>query len=231
MKTKDQKYFNFPVELLNTLTTDHQKALNNILYYSLYEHGQRLEHGSGLERIKASAKYYNVNLNDVVFAMRSGEALFNSIPYGGPKTGINKDMFWDYYGSDRPETDLICLTAFLAIKSIIHTKPYCKVTNNYWLSRMAGLRGSVEDYKDLPPEIAKYANEYQTKKLKASLREWGLVTYSRYTRGFYASFKLNIQDLVLEAEKRRKSIKEKQYKRTENEAVKAALAKLEASRP
>jgi hypothetical protein len=84
----------------------------------------------------------------------------------------------------------------------------------------------------LSSSIYKYANEYQTKKIKYQLSEyWNLITYSRYTRGFYVSFSLSLDELVYEAEKRRKSVKEKQKRQLQNEAVKNALIRLNQSRP
>jgi len=83
----------------------------------------------------------------------------------------------------------------------------------------------------LPSIIQKYANEYQTVKIKNELRSWGLVTYSRYTRGFYVSFILDLNALVIAAEGKRKSTKEKQYKQHEKEVVKAVLMSLNGTRP
>ena len=88
------------------------------------------------------------------------------------------------------------------------------------------------EFDNLTKEIRKYANEYQTKKIKYELRDgWKLIHYSRYTRGFYVSFKLTLQELVYEAEKRRKSFRQKKQKEVEKEALKRALKRLEESRP
>lgn len=93
---------------------------------------------------------------------------------------------------------------------------------------MSGKSKSVNDWKELPEHIYKYCNEYQTsKKIIPALREaWGLVYYSRYTRGFYVSFTLTLDQLVYEAEKRRKTVKDKQRKEQEKEAVKKAMERL-----
>jgi hypothetical protein len=68
------------------------------------------------------------------------------------------------------------------------------------------------------------------RKIKFELSQsWGLTTYSRYTRGFYVSFTLSLEELVFEAEKRRKSLKEKQARQRECNAVQAALNRLNSS--
>jgi hypothetical protein len=116
---------------------------------------------------------------------------------------------------------------FLAIKSILQNKPYCKITNNFWLSRMSGFSKSVSDPSKLPKSILKYSNEYQTKKIKQELiLEWYLVYFARYTRGFYVSFKLDLNQLTLEAEKRRRATQVKQLKIAQDEALKLAMKKL-----
>ncbi|MDP2888953.1 MAG: hypothetical protein Q8P34_08305, partial [Bacteroidota bacterium] len=99
-----------------------------------------------------------------------------------------------------------------------------KTNNLYLWARMSGNSKSIKDISELSEAVKKYANEYQTVKLKTALRDsWGLVTYSRYTRGFYVSFTLDLPALVMEAEKRRKSTKEKQYRQHEKEVVRAVL--------
>jgi hypothetical protein len=80
--------------------------------------------------------------------------------------------------------------------------------------------------------IVPYTNEYQTKKIKTELQySWGLVHYARWTHGFYVSFKLSLEELIFEAEKRRKSVKEKQRKREEKETLDRVLSTLGTTRP
>ena len=157
------------------------------------------------------------------FKMRG---LFTAEKRGLFARNIHLSIYWDYRNNEKTEFDKVCLLAFLGIKSIIQNKAYCKIDNRFLLARMDGKAKSV-DFPALSKCIGKYANEYQTKKIKSALRNsWGLCTYGRYTRGFYVSFSMNLDSLVFEAEKRRKSTKEKQHKKLENEAVKKALLKL-----
>ncbi len=227
----ETKYFNFPVELLSDFINDSSKVLNNISDYAIYSHSLNLEYGDELECMKASAKFFHVTLSNIRNTLKNGKKQFENIKQTGPKVGINFSIFWDYYKNEKSEFDKVCLLAFLAIKSILQTKPYCKIDNRFLLARMDGKAKSC-DFESLSPSILKYANEYQTKKIKTRLSEsWNLTTYSRYTRGFYVSFSLNLNDLVYEAEKRRKSVKEKQNRILQNDAVKNALLRLNQSRP
>jgi len=235
----EPKYFNFPVTLLKELFEDKDKVLNDILYFALYSHSLKMDaeelyNNSELIKFKSAAKFYNVDLNGSDQTsknkLKQGKALFDSLPADSPKVGLNISIFWDYYKNDKDEFDIACLSAFLALKSILGTKPYCKTDNAYLWARMSGNSKAMKDVSELSDGVKKYANNYQTVKIKTALREgWKLVTYSRYTRGFYVSFTLDLPALIMEAEKRRKSTKEMQYKQQEKEIVSQVLKQLNNS--
>lgn len=228
----DERYFNFPIQLLKGFMIDDNKALNDICNYAIYENSLKLILGeSELENMKDSAKFFNLTLGSVKQSLENGKSLYNNVPQISPKVGLNLSIFWDFIKNDKSEFDRICLLGFLAIKSILQKNTYCKIDNKFWLSRMDGNSKSVNDYGELSTPIKQFANEYQTKKIKTALRDnWGLVTYSRHTRGFYVSYSLTLEQLIYEAEKRRKSTKEKQYKIQEKEALKRVLEKLNETR-
>jgi len=231
----DAKYFNFPIRLLEEIFRRKEDVLGEVLYYALYSHSLKLEEdsysNSEFDKFKTAAKFFNVKLGGsdqgIKDKLKQGKSLYDSIPTNSPKVGLNISIFWDYYNNEKSDFDIACLAAFLAIKSILGMKPYCKTTNAYLWARMSGKAKAIKDKNELPPEFLKYANEYQTVKIKNVLREsWGLVTYSRYTRGFFVSFTLNLKALITEAEKRRKSTKEKQYRQFEKDTVKQVLQSL-----
>lgn len=229
-----EKYFNFPIQLLEDfMKNDTKKILNNISDYVIYEDSLKLYQGSNLEKIISCASNYDIKLGNNQKTLDNGEELYNSLPINSPRAGIKLSIWWDFYKNDKTEFDKICLLSFLAIKSILgRQKSYCKTTNYYLWSRMDGKVKAVNEISDLSNEVKKYANEYQTKKIKTSLiHNWGLVTYSRYCRGFYVSYKLTLERLIMEAEKRRKSTKERQYKDHEKELIKKVLDKLKETRP
>lgn len=228
----DERYFNFPIQLLKRFMIDDNKALNDICDYAIYENSLKLILGeSELENMKDSAKFFNVVLGSVQHSLENGKSLYDNVPQISPKVGLNISIFWDFFKNDKSEFDRICLLGFLAIKSILQKNTYCKIDNKFWLSRMDGNPKSVQDYSELSTPINQFANEYQTKKIKTALRDnWGLVTYSRHTRGFYVSYSLTLEQLIYEAEKRRKATKEKQYKLQEKEALKRVLERLNETR-
>ncbi|EMY3554091.1 hypothetical protein ABF190_001697 [Flavobacterium psychrophilum] len=225
-----EKYLNFPIQLLSGFMIDTRKVLNDITDYAVYQNSLKLELGTDLEKIKTSASFYNMTLGSNKNTFDNGKMLYNSIPENSPKVGLSISIFWDFYKNDKSEFDKICLLAFLGIKSILGTKSYCKVTNLYLWARMDGKTNTIIEVSELSNEVRKYANRYQSENIKNELiLNWHLVYYSRYTRGFYVSLKMSLEDLIFEAEKKRKSIKENQQKQQQNEALKKALERLKTT--
>lgn len=225
--SKEGKYFNFPVQLLDGFLSNTKKCLDDISRYAVYDRSLALE-GTPEAKFKSASSYLEIQFSDNKQAIKSGRELHDSIDFRSPKAGINVRVWWDFYKNDKPEFEKVCLLAFLALKSIAQQKAYCKVTNNYLFARMDGKTHSCE-FEQLSAGIRKYTNDYQARRIKRELIDsWGLTTYSRYTRGFYISFTMKLEDLVLQAETKRKSVKEKQYKAREQLAIKNALAKIGA---
>jgi len=221
----DAKFFNIPVKLLEGMILDKSKVLNNIFNYAVCAHASKLEFGNKLNKFKDSLKFFGVTAGNNARSMESGELLLDSIPDDGAKVGLSLSLFWDFYKNEKTEFEIVQLLAFLAIKSIVKYKPYASITNAFMLARMDGKGCSVKDYTELSKEIFKYANEYQTKKIKRALSEsWGLVTYSYRLHGFYVSFTLSLDELVLIAEKNRKKNKDLTAQKATDEARRKALA-------
>ena len=227
MSKENAEYLNFPIQLLSGFMINTSSVLNDILHYSIYSHTLKLDQGTALQKIKASADYFNVTLGSEKKCLENGKTLFNRIPKNSPLTGLSLPMFWDFYKNEKSEFDKICLLAFLGIKSILFNKPYCKATNLYLWARMDGKTNTIVWVSELSNEVRKYANRYQTENIKNELiLNWNLIYYSRYTRGFYVSFKMSLEDLIFEAEKKRKSIKENHQKQLQKVALKKALERL-----
>lgn len=226
MSESKEKYFNVPVQLFAGFMEDSEKCLKNVFDYSVYIHSTDLT-GNEKERFKASCEWYEVNAGNTEQSIQNGKQLTRETPDNSPKVGLKLSTFWDYYKNEKTDFEKLCLLGFLGIKSILQNKAYCKIDNKFWLSRMDGKAKSASELWELSESIKKYSNEYQTVKIKTELRNnWGLTTYSRHTRGFYVSFSLTLEQLVYEAEKRRKSTIDKQNREREKEAIKAALKKL-----
>lgn len=227
LPTKD-KFLNFPVPLLQDAFRNIPATMNNILNYAGYKHTLKL-HGSDSKKMEDAGSYFGIEWGNTLKSYRNGETLYNSIPENSPMAGINRDVCFDFYKNPKTPDEIAVLLAFLAIKSIIGIKPYCRVTNAYLIARMAGY-AKIEDIPHpLPQPLAQYNTRRKLDKIKNELQlNWNVNIYSRYTRGFYVSIdnKFELNKLVFEAEKRRKSTKEKQLKQRNDEARELALSLL-----
>jgi hypothetical protein len=232
MNENKEKYLNFPIQLLAGFIIKPRKVLNEIIDYAIYQNSLKLDLGSDLEKIKTSAKFYDIDLSNAKQTLDKGKILYSSIPDNSPKVGLSISMFFDFYINDKSEFDKVCLLGFLAIKSILGNKSYCKVTNSYLWARMDGKVNSIVEVSELSDEVRKYANRYQTENIKNELiLNWNLKYYSHFTRGFYVSLKMSLEDLIYEAEKKRKSLKVNQQKILQKEARERALERLKTEPP
>ena len=220
-------YFNFPIHLLDGFLIDTDNCLSNISAYGVY----RTMISYGLEDLSdfiETSKEYRINFHNAKKTFELGSTIYND-SQGSPMAGINLKVYRDFYNNKRKsEFDKVCLLAFLAFKSIIGKKAYCKTVNLFWFSRIDGFACVVDSEENLSDNLRKYFKEYQIRKIKGALQDnnWGLVSYSKHTRGFYVSFKMDIDALVFEAEKRRATNKAKQRKQRENDAIEKALKRL-----
>ena len=222
----DEKYFNFPIQLLDDFLLNSNKVLNDICDYAIYAQFLKMEYGNKLEKLKACEKYFNLKLGNSTDSYLNGKQLHEKNEKYLVKVGINLSIFWDFFKNHKSEFEKICLLAFLAIKSILQQKAYCKIDNRFLFARMSGRSKSCE-FVDLPEYLKKYTKPYQARKIKSELVDnWRLVTYSHYTRGFYVSFKLKLEELVFQAEKRRKSTIEKEKNKKKKLAIQKALLRL-----
>lgn len=225
---ENAKYFNFPVQLLSGFPDEKTKVLDNIFDYAIYSRSITLE-GDAETTIKDACKFFEVTTGNHRRTRQNGEELFNSIRPGSPMVGISVKMFFEYYSNQKSGFEDVCLLAFLALKSIVQAKAYCKVTNSYMLCRMDGNAQSFQDENNLSEAIRKYSTRRMLDKIKKELQlNWNVNYYSYYTRGFYVSIdqKITLDKLVFEVEKRRKSTKEKQLKQKKDEARRHAIEQL-----
>ena len=97
MKKEDVRYLNFPTCLLKELFIDKEKALANILYYSVYKHSRGLEYGTELEKFEASANYLRVTFGDIEWGLEKGSKLFNKLEKNSNNlfnTSLNTEIYW-----------------------------------------------------------------------------------------------------------------------------------------
>jgi hypothetical protein len=227
---KELRYFNFPIQLLCGFMVDSKKSLDDIYYYSAYEHSLKMINDTEIERIIVSAEWFGIKSYDYRHVLKNGKTLYDSIPSKSPKAGINLTIWWDFYKNDKTEFDKICLLAFLSIKSYIQNKACDKIDNKKLLLRMGG-KVKLSEYETVSDSVKKYNNEYQVKKIKTELElNWGLISFggNKYIRmrGFYISYKMKLTDLMCVAIEKSKASKIKKLKETKEHAYENALIKI-----
>jgi len=166
--------------------------------------------------ITASAEYIT----------EQGKEIEKKIDPKEAKTSIDFDFLYDYRDNPKNEKQLVQLAAFMAVKSILGTKNYCRTTKNMILSRMFGYTKPPKEIKH--PLYQKYTKRYHFTKLMDELStHWKIKHYSYHMRGLYISQKMSIEKLIEIAETnknkskimrdQKKAIREKVLKRMTNE--------------
>jgi hypothetical protein len=224
----EQTYFNFPITILENAFNDIRYTMNNIMDYAAYAHTLKLEYGDKNKKMEDAGKYFGVKYGNNSYD--KGKALYDSLPLNLPMTGINKDVCFDFYNNPKTPDEIAVLLAFLAIKSIIGPEPYKQVTNAFLIARMGGYVRIKDMPQPLPEPLARYNTRRKLDNIKFELQtNWNVNYYSdRGIHGFYVSLdnKFTLNNLAVQAEKRRKSTKEKQLKQKKQDARERALIKL-----
>lgn len=221
----DERFFNFPIELLRPAFNDMRKVCNNIIDYSVCKHSESLN-GSQSQRIRDSMNFFSISLCNVSKTIENGRSLIALYGKKPVLTGISKDLLFDYYKNEKTDFEIVLLLAFLAIKSILGKKSYCRITSEFLLSRMAGY-ASINKMNGLPEPLKKYQIRYHQDCLKRELKQsFGMKIYGRYTRGFYVSFSLSEEKLIREVEIKRKKFIEKMQKEQQKATLNKVLLEL-----
>lgn len=205
---KETRFFTFPVELL-------QKAFENIagvcfdaLAYAVYVRCEDYN-----ETPEEAFVYFGFSTdNDLPErCYNRGQILYDR--FDDPVlVSVNKEIILDFWDNRKTDFEIAVFCAFCGLRSIIGTKPYAKTNNSHLLARMFGCR-SIAEFEALEPY---YIDNFCTaQQIRYQLTEkiiknelvlkWGLKYYSNQSKGFYVSFKLGFDALVLHAEKSRKS--------------------------
>lgn len=216
-KSDEQKYINFPVDLLKE--NDGKNLSYSILAYAFYSNPM-----SELENLRVSnLEYYLLQKSEFLSASKNIEIQRELYENGknrqttnGAKDRVNvglplkifhtycKQLHNSYLTTKDRETADLEFRAYCGLRSIVGRDPIKRVTNNYWLARMAGFQSFKdfdrleysEDHKELCQRIKHQTNTpYKFRKLKQQLSEKFHVKFQQgdkkqATRGFLVSFVL-----------------------------------------
>jgi hypothetical protein len=194
------------------------------------------------EDIAEVQAFFEIKLGDESNSIIKSHDLFTKYGTNCPMVSVSKDIFFDFYGNHATKTEfeIAIFLAYCGLKSILGTKTYTKTNNGLLLARMAGY-GTKQEFdtecgmsKEPHPYFYTYfANDNQiryqlTQKIieRELVLNWHLKYYSSGVRGFYFSFVMKFETLVLNVEKGKKSNRLKLHNQQKNEAIKAAKKQL-----
>jgi hypothetical protein len=211
--------------------TDFGTSMTNSLLYASYHHSRTcLEFGDDLNKFIDSLRYFGFEkprYAESTFART--EALVLDVPMRVPKTGVSIGVFHDFFSHQKSDEQKAIFLAFLALKSIIGRKPYCKLTNQYLIARMGGF-ASLKDTPTLLPAKLEYWNtRRRLDRIKTELEQnWNVNIYGYRMRGFYASIDAQCprSKLIEVAEKNRKANATKIIRKLNEEIRKEVLSRI-----
>ena len=221
------KYVTFPVSLLKDAFTNIKKVCNNAMDYAIYSKAVNYAiyaKSETIDEIEEALTFYGLSLSkNGTFEnqYKSGKVLYDSFEgSASPMVSVNKDILFQFIQQPKTEFEIGVFCAFCAVRSIIGIDSYKKATNDFLISRMFGYR-SVEEFENLETKPDYWQKYFSTDgKIRYHLTDkiilgelesnWGLKYYSSRSRGFWVSFKLDLEILVTEAEKRKKKFIDKE---------------------
>ena len=205
-----QLYYNVPCTLFRDFLKDdshRQRIFDDVICYVVYAEYLRLQ---GIEtdddkRFDLACRNMRCKTNkeDVMeygpgmMRVYQKEACFS----------ISSDIYWSFRNEYHTDEECALFLAWLALKSIIGSKPYIKTNNALWLSRMDGSTQIKKPFskvcKTYSPQVERYNSLYRCRRLRALLFDYYHVSfYSDGVRGFYFSLTLDMDDLVKAVMKR-----------------------------
>ena len=218
------RFFNFPVQLMQSAPNMHVFG-DNVMDYCIYKHSLTLE-GAAEKKMKDAAKYFGITLGNISRSLRNGREVYENMPSAPAMTGINTNTLFEFYEGNQSDFDIVTLMAFLAIKSILGKKSFTRITNEYLLCRMAGY-DSKNECNELPEYLTPWCKRRGLNRIKLELQKsYGLKIYARYTKGFFVSFSLSLDELIEVVETKRKKYYETHLRDQQNAAVLRVLTKL-----
>lgn len=239
MGRREAHYFTFPVELLRVAfipkvtgnVTGIFRTCDDAINYAVFVRCKDYK----LTPIEAFTFFGITGNADASFAR--GEELFNS--FGRPVlVSIAKGILFEFMRNPKTDFEICVFCAFCGLRSIVGTKSFVKSNNSLLLARIFGYTTAGE-FEKLEMKPAYYELHFSTnQKVRYQLTDkiiknelmlnWGLKYYSNQSKGFYISFSLDFEDLVMYVEKSRKSILLKQQQQEQRQIIERVKKQVQA---
>jgi len=243
-------YYNEPDSLTMELADKMEEAIDEGMFHQDEDHrgfaageGRKLNVDSevhDLERIfeddkefqdmvlkfgkaRAAFRFYEMK-KDFSYIFDWALEMEKTIPDNSPTVGIPQKKLKEFYSQEKTELEIMTFAAYLAIRSILGTKKYCRTTKEMILARTFGFRNMAELNQNPPTLYAKYSKRYWIDKLLAEVREWNIHIYSTNEglRGMYIGNGAEIsEDYFLDMIAKKQFLKDS---KTKNQSLKKRLA-------
>jgi hypothetical protein len=161
------------------------------------------------------------------YILKQGKQIEKEIPAKEPMPMLSVKLLFEFRDNEKSEFDIAQLLAYMAIRSILGTKPYVKTNTKHITARMFGYSSHKAKPDELNPAIkdliSKYNSRHHMSKLLLQLKlNWHVVIYSRHTRGLYVGINVSLDTLAMAAEKKKQKFKIELLKKAEIEAQQKA---------
>ena len=237
----ETRFMTFPVALLKDAFVDIRKVCNNAMDYTIYAKAVKYTiYSETIDGMQDALDFYGLSLGEngnIDKLYERCETLHNSFDgSSSPMVSVNVETLYHFREQPKTEFEIAVFCAFCAVRSIIGIDPYKKITNDFVIARMFGYK-SVEEFENLKTKPDYWQKFFSTEqKIRYHLTNkiivgelesnWGLKYYSSRNRGFWVSFKLGLEVLVTEAEKRKKKFVAKERSDAKNAIIKKVIATL-----
>lgn len=230
-------YHNFPIGMCEICWRDGVKVFcDSIMYYDEYSKWVEAKGNVTINDFQEYCKFVekecSITLRKPQDAFSDGMQLYKKYySEKAPFVGIEHEMMFDFYENKKTEFEIVCLMAFLALRSIIGHKKYARTNFDLMFARMSG-HNSTKEAEVLPNVLQPYQKEYRRNKvINALKKDWHLSYYSAIgIRGFYVSFDMSYSDLCKIAESKRPSSIMKAIKEDEKKAKAKVLKELKENK-
>lgn len=220
--------------MLADLYIDNKRFLMDVITVGSYLRSIHVDcdqddYGSWAEELfEASADYFGfVNYIPPAECIKQANCILEKIPKNSPFVGFEANMLREFLENDKDDFEIECLGAFLATRSIIGTKPYCKTNKTLIHARMFGYRSAKELPEQLTPLQQKYKIRWHMDRLLLELQtNWHLKTISNHQRGMCISYELSYEQLALQVEKNKQKIKYQQLRENKRKAIETAKTQI-----
>ena len=234
----EEDYYNFPITLLAGILDNPDGVLRDILAWATYDYIKRKqgENKNGSKVLNGAMGYTKIELaienmgypqerrnytqGQLEWWYRHCGEVYAT--YKGARSGIHRNKYWELreWFSSRPEysmpypydwnTERVLWLAFLAAKSIVGNKRYCKTNDLMLFARMNGRSKDFANEADLKANSHPLIANYFTRRKKGTIRkrladEFHVNTHSNHDRGYYVSTRLSLEKLIEAVESKRHS--------------------------